>query len=242
MLQGSLLQRIMGTRWAILISVFVTVFITRALRVGNVRFDPFNIEIWMDSKKFYLKGYDENLQPFLLDGQQIIPLPETVFLYHPLHDTLHNELSFKSFLTFFENVPGVQWSDLIDEIPVDNGNLLFGLPGIFWKSLKREEYARLWDKFSGRPDFQKLISNFLSPNLVGKSVVMVRAEYPGRITAYKGIGDQLKSGENLITIECMKTNFNWSAQAPLTVEFMFFDPMANYSVKEGQLLYLVRYH
>jgi hypothetical protein len=215
---------------------------THALRVGNVFFDPFNIEIWCDSKKLFLKGTDDTQQEFLLDRERIFPISEKFFPYQPLYDVLHTELSFNAFLTFFKKVPDVQWSDLISEIPIEFGKLLFALPSEFWKSLRPEEYAKFWDKFSSHPDFKKVVANFLGAKLVDESVVLVRAQYPGHISKFKTTGDQLNIGDSLFTIDCMKIGNSWNTPAAATIEFMFFEPKENYQAIGGQLLYVLRYH
>lgn len=164
---GNRANQFMGG-WQVLV-LFLLLFTANGLRVGNVSFDPLNIEVWADSKKLYLKGLDKDQQAFLFDGKESFPLPEESFPYCYIITNSLSELALRSFIGFFKDAPDVHWPDLIDEIPARDANLFLQLPEKFWASLDLPAFARLEEMLSHSPVFDRMISKY-GAELVSRSV------------------------------------------------------------------------
>ena len=152
-------------------AIFLLLFKVEGLRVGDVAFDPLNFEIWCDTKKLYLKGLDKSQQQYLFDGKNVFPLSDGSFPYCYIISNALSELALRSFIAFFKDASNVHWSDLIDEIPASDANLLLILPEDFWKSLDLKTYARLADMFPNSPLFDQMVSKF-GPELVNRSMAL----------------------------------------------------------------------
>jgi hypothetical protein len=112
-----------GWQGRVIFTVFLLLVTVKGLRVGNVSFDPLDLEIWADSKKLYLKGLDKDQQAFLFDGKDWHALLENSFPYRYIRSTSLSDLALRSFIAFFKDAPDVHWSDLINEIPANDANL-----------------------------------------------------------------------------------------------------------------------
>lgn len=206
--------------------------LARAFEVGNASFNPFKFEIWSDSKRLYLKGSNENRQVVFFDGKNLLAPIEDFYPLYQFESFSHSELSFRSFVAFFRESVYVNWSDLLDGIPFESGNMLLFLPVSFWDCLQTEDYAILWNKFSSHPAFGEILKKV--------RLAIISSPISGYLRRFTKVGEFIEADEILFTVSCYPSVLRWEASRPLKVVYTFFNPVSDNVVESGQPLYFVK--
>jgi hypothetical protein len=127
----------------------------------------------------------------------------------------------------------VKWSDFLDDIPFETGNMLLFFPVIFWDSLQTEDYAILWNKFSSHSAFGKILQKVRLP--------IIRSPISGYLRRFTKVGEIIDADDIIFTVSCFPSVLRWEAARPLKVVYSFFNPVSDTVVESGQPLYIVRY-